>query len=300
MTKPGVMIGIPTYNGAHRVEMLLTNLRQRTRLDEAFEIVVCDDSGKPHHRDRVRDICKTYGATFVFNERNSGVAASWNTLTRSTDHELAVLLNDDILVANDWLKYMAYALKNNPGVGSFSMNCRFITADDAKEIVKGPDVKVIPLNVYWKGTTLVRDERFSSMPIEEDSYPGRVMCPAGCFFGFRREVYERVGGFDQRYRAFYEETDFGVSMAYRGMPTFTIPIPADSYHIWSATFASAPEINAGQIMKDSKAKFVEKWSKQLGMKFNDAPDIHPVLMDKIPPMKVKWLGLGEKQREEVL
>lgn len=300
MTKPGIMIGIPTYNGAHRVEMLLTNLKQRTPLDQPFEIVVCDDSGKPHHRDRVRNICAAHGATFVCNLKNKGVAGSWNTLVRATDHEMAVLLNDDVLVAKDWLNYLTYAVRENPAVGSFSMNCRFITADDAKEIVKGPDSKVIPLNVYWKGTHLVRDERFKVMPLEEDNHCGRVMCPAGCFFGFRRETYEKVGGFDERYRAFYEETDFGVSLAHRGMPTFTLPVPADNYHIWSATFASAPEVPAGQIMKDSKAKFVEKWSKILGIKFNDAPDIHHLLMDKIPLMKVRWLGIGKKPREENL
>lgn len=300
MTKPGIMIGIPTYNGAHRVEMLLTNIKQRTPLDQPFEIVVCDDSGKQGHRNRVRDICAAHGATFVFNEKNKGVAGSWNTLVRSTDHEMAVLLNDDVLVAKDWLNYLTYAIRENPAVGSFSMNCRFITADDAKEIVKGPDSKVIPLNVHYRGTHLVRDERFKEMPIEEDHNPGRVMCPAGCLFGFRRETYEKVGGFDERYRAFYEETDFGVSCASRGMPTFTLPVPADNYHIWSATFASAPEIPAGQIMKDSKARFVEKWSKNLGIKFNDAPDIHPLLMDKIPLMKVKWLGIGKRQREETL
>lgn len=296
---PGVLIGVPTYNGWKRVEVLLENLRQRT-FDVPHEIVVCDDSGRQDHRERVGAICRAAGVKMIFNGKNSGVAASWNHLVQSTDHEMAVLLNDDVLVAKDWLSYIAYAVMENPKVGSVSMNCLFIEARDAVEIVKGPDAKVVPLNVRYVNGALIRNERFLEMPKEEDNYPGRVMCPAGCAFGFRRETYEKVGGFDERYFAFYEETDFGVACAEAGMPAFTLSVPLDNYHIWSATFGSAPEIPAGQIMNQSRAKFVEKWTSRLGVQFQDAPDIHPLLMDKIPLIPVRWLGVGKRAREEML
>src|SRR6185295_15837155 len=119
--------------------------------------------------------------------KNLGVAAGWNTISRfHNGSEFVVILNDDVFVANDWLTHMLYALENNPKVGSFGMNCRFIAKEDAAEIVKGPDAKVIPLNVRWRGAELVRHERFPSMPPDEDGAPGRVMRPTGCFFGFRR------------------------------------------------------------------------------------------------------------------
>lgn len=298
--KQGAGIFIPTYNGAHRVRDLLQNVRQRTGTNVPYEIVVCDDSGKTEHQERVRRICADYGARFIFNPKNRGVAASWNALVRSTDHEVAVLLNDDVLVARDWLEYLVYAVVSNPKVGSFSINCLFIEAGDAAAIVRGPDAQVVPLNVRYRNGILVRNERFPEMPRQGDGVPGRVMCPAGCAFGFRREVYDRVGGFDERYFAFYEETDFGVSCAYHGMPAFTLPVPHDNYHIWSATFSSAPELPAGRIMAESKKKFVAKWSSTLGRGFQDAPDIHPILMNKIPLFPVKWLGAGKVPREETI
>lgn len=289
------MVGIPTYNGWKRIEVLLENLRQRT-FDISHEIVVCDDSGRVDHRERVEAVCRNAGVRMIQNEKNRGVAASWNALVRSTDHEMAVLLNDDVLVAKDWLSYLTYAVMENPRIGSVSMNCLFIEARDAAEIVKGPDVQVVPLNVRYVNGVLIRNERFSEMPKQEDHQPGRVMCPAGCAFGFRRETYDAVGGFDERYFAFYEETDFGVACAVRGMPALTLTVPFDNYHIWSATFGSAPEIPASQIMNQSRAKFVEKWSSILGVKFQDAPDIHHLLMDKISPIAVRWFGVGKKAR----
>ena len=296
-----ITVGIPVYNRGSALVNLLQNLRQRTPADIDYEIVVVDDSGRPQHREIVLGACRQYGATFVPHEKNRGVAAGWNTIVKSgKNSEFVVILNDDVFVAKDWLSYMTYALENNPKVGSFGMNCRFIAKGDAAEIVKGPDAKVIPLNVHWRGSELIRNERFLSMPVEEDGPPGRVMAPTGCFFGFRREIYDLVGGFDERYFAFYEETEFGVACAYRGYPSFVLGVPDHNYHMWSASFGSAPEIDAGSIMARSRSAFVEKWTAILGTKFSDAPDIHHLLMDKIPPIQVKWLGMGKVERSELL
>jgi len=295
-----VTVGIPVYNRGAHLHDLLRNLRQRTMVDIDHEIVVVDDSGKDHHRKTVMEACKKYDAKFVAHDRNRGVAAGWNTATKASKSEFVVILNDDVFVAKDWLSYMVYALRENPKVGSFGMNCRFISKEDAIEIVKGPDAKVLPLNVHWRGVELIRNERYKSMPVEEDGPPGKTMCPTGCFFGFRREIYNLVGGFDERYFAFYEETDFGVACAYKGYPSFVLGVPDHNYHIWSASFGSAPEIDAGRIMTRSRAAFVEKWSGILGVKFSDAPEIHNLLMDKIPPVPVKWLGVGKVERSAPL
>lgn len=296
-----VTIGIPVYNRGARLVDLLQNLRQRTSKDIEHEIVVVDDSGKDYHRKIVQEACQKYEARFVCHERNRGVAAGWNTITgfgRGSD--FVVILNDDVFVANDWLRYMAYALEKNPGVGSFGMHCRFISKEDAPAIIRGPEEKVIPLNVHWRGAELVRNERFRSMPTEEDGAPGRVMAPTGCFFGFRREIHEMVGGFDERYFAFYEETDFGVACAHKGYPSFSLGVPDHNYHMWSASFGAAPEIDAGGVIARSRAAFVAKWSAILGVKFSDAPEIHSLLMDRIKPMQIKWLGLGRAERMETL
>lgn len=296
-----VIIGIPVYNRGANLPDLLENLRQRTSKDVDHQIFVVDDSGRPQHRDLVAAACSKYNVGYLAHEKNRGVAAGWNTIAQLADKsDSVVILNDDVLVANDWLAYMAYAIENNLGVGSFGMNCRFISKDDAKEIVKGPDRKVIPLNVRWRGAELVRNERFPSMPLEEDGEPGRVMCPTGCFFGFRKEIYDLVGGFDERYFAFYEETDFGVACASRGYPSFALGVPDHNYHMWSASFGSAPEKDWGSVMNQSRAAFVDKWQKNLGVKFSDAPDIHHLLMDKIPQMQVNWLGVGKVKRSAML
>lgn len=294
-----VTIGIPTYNGWQRVENLLNNLNQRTEKNIPHDIVVCDDSGKKEHQDKVRAICKKWGARFVFHEKNRGVPSSWNTLVKSSKSEYIILLNDDILVANHWLNAPWHALKENPAIGSFGLHCYFISPSDVEPLLAGPDAKIIPLNVRWDGPNLILNERFPELPSSAGSVPGRMMCPTGCAFGFRRTMWERVGGFNESLFAFYEETMFGCDCALLGFPSVQLPCPGN-YHIWSQTFASAPEINAGKVMSESKNIFLTKWRKILGVELNDAPDIHPFLMDKIGPIEIQWIDENELQHTSII
>ena len=294
-----VTIGIPTYNGWQRVANLLENMKQRTEKDIKHDIVICDDSGRHDHREKIRAICAQYGARFIFHQNNRGVPAAWNTLVKSSNSKYIVLLNDDILVAKNWLKAPLHAIKENPLVGSFGLHCYFISPSDVQPLLAGPDAKIIPLNIRWDGPNLILNERFDSIPTSAGSVPGRTMCPTGCAFGFRREMWEKVGGFDERYQAFYEETDFGVACAELGFPSVQLSCPGN-YHIWSQTFGSAPEINAGQVMADSKRKFLEKWRVRLGIEINDAPDIHPFLMDKIGPIEIQWIDENELQHTSII
>ena len=292
-----VTIGIPTYNGWQRVANLLENMKQRTEKDIKHDIVICDDSGRHEHREKIKSVCAQYGARFIFHQNNRGVPAAWNTLVKSSNSKYIILLNDDILVAKNWLNAPLHAIKENPLVGSFGLHCYFISPSDVQPLLAGPDAKIIPLNIRWDGPNLILNERFDSIPSLAGSAPGRTMCPTGCAFGFRREMWERVGGFDERYQAFYEETDFGIACAELGFPSVQLSYPGN-YHIWSQTFGSAPEINAGQVMADSKRKFLEKWRARLGIEINDAPDIHPHLMDRIPPIEIRWLDENELQRTD--
>lgn len=294
------LIGIPTYNGWKRVDALLNNLRQRTPADIKHTIVVCDDSGKDQHRKLVRGVCGRWGAHYIENQANRGVPASWNALARSVpDHDYVILLNDDVLVDNGWLRPLGYALSRNPKVGSFGVNCLYITESDTPGILAGPDAKVVPLNVHCRDGRTIRDERFDQMPQAVENPPIRYLHPAGCFFGFQRRVYDEVGGFDERYFSFYEEMDFGVSCAQRGFPSFGLSAPWYNYHISSATFSTAPEIRAGQIIEDSRRKFLEKWGRQLGRTFSDPHEIRPILVDSIPAFEVRWLGLDGSERVNI-
>lgn len=274
------LVGIPTYNGAYRVDWLLQSISMRTPAGADYKIIVADDSGRPEHQEKTRDIVEKWKhnipVELLINDKNLGLSSTWNRIVKSQDSTHVILINDDIIVAQDWLETMVYFLDNNPKAGSVSHYCYFITKEDIPKLLSGPGAIVVPRDPFTK----VPNQKYS----DEREYPGRVMAPAGCFFGFRRTIYNEIGGFDGNYYAFYEESDFGTTLASRGYPTYMLCYPKN-WHLWSATFGEAPEIPASDVMSRSRQYYIQKWQGHFEV-------THPRYMDKIPFQKVKWLYKG--------
>lgn len=279
------LVGIPTYNGAHRVDWLLHSISMRTPKDADYQIVVCDDSGRAEHREKTCAVVEKWKAhlpvQLIVNEKNFGLSSTWNRMVKSNNSEHCILINDDIIVAPYWLESIVYFLDNNPKAGSVSHFCYFITNEDVPKLLSSINSIVIPRDPYKKTQTEVYNDMLE--------YPGRVMAPAGCLFGFRREIYNEIGGFDEQFYAFYEEADFGTSLASHGYPTYALSWPKN-WHLWSATFGSAPEINAGAVMQKSREYYTRKWEGH-----HDGPNgTHVRFMSKIPFQNIKWMHKDKK------
>jgi GT2 family glycosyltransferase len=129
---------------------------------------------------------------------------------------------------------------------------------------------------------------------EENEQPGRVMAPSGCLFCFSRDKYNLAGGFDEHYYSFYEEADFGTTLASKGYCSYCLCWPKN-FHLWSATFGSAPEIDASKVMIDSRMYYINKWGAH-----HDGPNgTHKRFMSKIPFHRIKWI-FKDKEYEDLI
>lgn len=276
MTK--VLVGIATYSGADTLlSWCLQAIRQRTTDQTPFDLFVVDDSGKPDHARRAAETCNKFDAQLLVHDQNRGVSASWNTLTRAGQHEQIILLNDDFIVSPGWVDTMSYFLEQNPTAGSAGYFAFFITREDVPHLLSGPDAQVTPRDPFTKAPKPVeltqRDGRDA---------PGRCMAPPGCGFGFRRSMFDAVGGFDERYKSFYEEADWGTACAQLGYPAYSLQWPF-CHHIWSATFGQSPELQASSRMAQSRAAYIKKWG-------SHTEKTHEKFMSAIPFQHTKWLG----------
>lgn len=284
------LVAVPTYNGAHRVDWLLQSISMRTPRDADYRIVVCDDSGRPEHQEKTRAVVEKWKlqlpVELLINEKNMGLPRTWNKMVKSIQSEHCIMINDDIIVAPYWLESMVYFLDNNPKAGSCSHFCYFITTEDIPQLISSVDAIVIPRDPFKKTQTEIYNDGLE--------FPGRCMAPAGCFFGFRREIYDTVGSFDENIYTFYEEADWGTQCAAKGYPAYTLSWPKN-WHLWSATFGSAPEIEASKVMSESRQYYIKKWQGH-----HDGPNgTHVRFMSKIPFQKVRWM-YKEKKYEKVI
>lgn len=287
-----ILVCIPTYNGYYRVDWLLNSIALRKDENIDFKIIVCDDSGKDSHRRQVEAVVNKWKNDnrighlllgVLINEKNLGLATTWNRLARSYDSEQIMFINDDIIVSKGWLSSMVYFLENNPNAGSVSEYAYFITKDDIGPLLSSSYTIVVPRNPYDKKQT----EKYS----DGLEYPGLCMCPAGCMFGITREKFNLVGGFDEKYFAFYEETDLGTSLASKGFGSYCLSWPRN-WHLWSATFGEAPEINAGMVMENSRVYYTRKWGSHTDI-------THPRYMSKIPFRKIKFMYRDRKGEDQL-
>ena len=260
-----VIIGIPTYNGAHRLDWLFQSINKSEDINNYinYKIIVCDDSGNRINQEKTRYIINKWSSilpvTLITNDKNIGVSSSWNRIIKSEDSKYIILINDDVIVKQDWLTSIIYFLENNKvGVAFY----------DHIQTEENNIPKILADHQLFKLS------KFDAIPI-------RCMDAYGCFFGFSRENYDIIGGFDENYFAYLEESDFGTSLVARGVPNYKLRYPI-CHHVGSATFNSAPEIKRMMVYKKSLNYYISKW--------NGTTEItKDRYMSKIPPQKLKWV-----------
>jgi len=259
-----IKIGISTYNGSAHLELLLQSIRWYTLIEEPFDVVVCDDGSTQDELDKTQMLCDKFGATLIKNGINQGIPATWNHLVGSLGGpaEINVILNNDICVTPQWLTVGVHFLdanKDNPIVGSCYWNPQNgIPLDARRRLLPELTHTIVQTRNIVDGKP--RDFH-SGGPMEvrhgEHQGLGRVMAPCGCCFAFRREVWEKVGPFDENIKSFFEETDWGTRCAAQGMASFGFPYPSP-LHEHGATFAANHELNSGPRMAQSRAYYRSK------------------------------------------
>lgn len=233
-----ILVGIPTLNGPERLDRALASVRKYTNLEDVV-VLVSDDASAPENLQKNKDVIHTHGVEMLTSEHRLGVSQQWNRLVRHVpDAEICVLLNDDVEVVEDWLDVLVFSLSKNPGLGVVSLRCE--TGATSANGQPRPRVDYNEAKILHGGWSLVSG--------------------GGAAFAFRRADWEAVGWFDDRYFCFYEEVDFGVSLAtLLGRFNAFVSYPV-IYHQGGATTSN---LDATRYLEESRAKFWDKWQTKL-------------------------------------
>lgn len=283
-----VTVGIITFNGAQRVHNLLSSIEKWNDRPEGYQVdlLLVDDGSHEPHLQSTLWVSKHHQIPVLFHSENKGISKSWNDICQYGNSDIIVLLNDDILVSQDWLTCMVYFLEQNPRAGAAGWNFHFIVEADVPAILEADE----PIDIYRDP----HDKRLLSQRHQpKPERPVRIMAATGSCFAFRRECYEMVSGFDEQFVSFYEETDFGTSLAAAGYPSFQLPHPL-LYHQWGKTFEeNASVLNPAKLMSNSRRAYKEKWG-------GDTDVTHPRFMDVIEPSEVHWLDAELNEQKAII
>ena len=159
----------------------------------------------------------------IENAENRGFAAAVNQGAEAARGRWLALLNPDAFAQPDWLARLAAAAEANPAVGCFSS--RQLMADDPMRLDGLGDVMSLA-GYPFRGGFGHRDPG----PLE----PGWVFSACGGAMLIDRDLFLRLGGFDERLFCYCEDVDLGYRLRLVGQPTLLVP-DAVVRHVGSAS-----------------------------------------------------------------
>jgi GT2 family glycosyltransferase len=246
-------IVIPVWNGAAVISQCLESVFANAD-DELLE-VVCVDNGS--HDDSAARIASQYPQVGLIRQPvNLGFAGGVNAGMAAARGHVFILLNQDCLPEHDWLSAIGKAFEDDPQAGI--AGCTILHADGSLD---------------HAGARMVRPLAYGEHFTDVASAPRTSDYVTGAAFAIRREVIERIGGFDEDfYPAYYEETDFCYRARVAGFETIYAPA-ARIRHLRSSNEAHKFPVRHAANQHRSRLRFVLKhWSQQELVAFFDAED----------------------------
>ena len=222
-----------------------------------LQVVVVDNSCEASEADALRGIADT----LVVSETNRGYAGGINAGRRACEGEVIVISNPDVEFAPQSLDLLASALDRRTGVAGPALFW-----DDAHEWHLPPgDLLTAPqkldqiLASRSREWSAQRDRRRFRQRVAFWSLGGttNVHMLSGAVMAVRARDFDDLGGFDERFALYFEETDFLRRVAHHHKRIAYVPA-ARCRHLYNQ---SASQTNlAATRYAESEWKYLEKWN----------------------------------------
>lgn len=210
-------IVVPSRGGALRLPILLSALSRQDSDD--FEVIVVVDGNIDNSAHVLRRLSVEHPAmalrTIVFPE-NRGRAAALNAGAVAARGRVLIRSDDDLEPGPSYVRDHVAEHQGDP-VGIVGL-CR----------------NVFPETAYARVYGRAADERFRAHALATSSndqwryWAGNV--------SVLKEVHERLGGYDERYRAYgWEDVDFGYRLNKMGIPVRIQPSLTTAHHVAATT-----------------------------------------------------------------
>ena len=236
---------IPVFNKAEFTWQCLASLIRELDFSHV-EIIVVDNASTDNTEEvlaRFADFLRV-----ITNERNAGFVEASNQGAAAARGQYLLFLNNDTLVLPGWLDHLIETIENHPANGA--VGSMFLYPDGSIQEAGGVVWQNGAADHYgWRASP--DDKRFNFA--REVDY-----CSAASLL-IRKEIFERLGGFDRRFApAYYEDVDlcFGV----RSLGFKVIYQPASRLvHFEGVTAGLDTTKGFKKYQVTNRAKFVEKW-----------------------------------------
>lgn len=195
VSRPLWSVMIPTYNCADYLRQTLTSVLTQDPGAEVMQISVIDDCSTKDDPKAVVEELGRGRVEFYRQPENVGYIRNFETCLLRSHGKLIHLLHGDDCVKNGFYRQMQLAFQENPEIGAAF--CRHIAVDE-----NGNQIWVSDLEQSERG--ILRNS------IERLAVRQRIQTPS---IVVRRDIYEKLGGFDRRFSCCGEDWEMWVRIA---------------------------------------------------------------------------------------
>ncbi len=206
---------IVSYNTRDMLKACLVSVYGETRGIE-FEVIVVDNASTDGSVEMVRfDFPQ---ARIIANTRNAGFAGGNNQGMAASHGDFFLLLNPDTVILDKAITKTLAFIRERKDIGV--AGCRVWDADGSPQYTTFMYPRLVNMLLSATGLASVfRKNRFfgrAQMHWWDHNDTREVEVVAGCFMLVRRVVYEQLGGMDERFFMYAEETDWCLRMSRAG------------------------------------------------------------------------------------
>lgn len=223
---PRISVVVVSYNAADELESCLRSVAalSEVRRDPTFAQVIVSDNGSAD--DSVKRARRAYpGIEVIENRANLGFAKACNIGARAAAAPLLFFFNPDASVHDGSLENAVAYFEAHPDVamaGAKLLNEDGSTAESCGEF-----------DTWWQA--FLRSSAWGDLPMfrkQANGYSLRrwdysterdVDLVVGAAMFIRKAIFERMGGFDERYFLYHEEIDFAHRLRDAGLRVVYLP-----------------------------------------------------------------------------
>ena len=181
--------------------------------------------------------------------RNLGFARANNLGAKEAEGEFLLLLNSDARLKADTLAVAVDWMRRHPECGVAGAQLLNPDGSLQNSIANAPSLVTELLN-----KSLLRRLFPRRFPGKENRFsePVQVESVIGAFMLIRRDAWQALGGLDERYFFFLEETDFCVQVRRRGWKVFHLP----QVEVWHEQGRSAGQMPAAARIEYWRSRYL--------------------------------------------
>ncbi|MCS0673865.1 glycosyltransferase family 2 protein [Cytobacillus firmus] len=257
--KPIFSIVILTRNGLSFTKICIESILKNTKLE--YELIFIDNGSN----DGTSQYLKTIGnSKLIINKENKGFAAGCNQGLKKVNGKYIVLLNNDTIVSKEWLIKMKEWLEKDPSIGIVGPRSNMVLPEQSI----GPQ--------YYQVKNQSEIEKFAEEWAEKWAHTGyKVQRLSGFCMVFRKELIEKIGGFDTRFfPGNSEDTDFCIRTRIAGKKLW-VANDVFIHHFGNRTFKLHDE-NYERLLVENQKKLLTKWN------FNSLNEIEQLIKRESP------------------